>query len=385
MAYPQCPHVVHAVVVVSCNCNEYIDCGDSNREGATSSGYEGYTHTYKNESTITNMPFAYTFKVDREFKCYFGWDRTIDSGYLVMCGAESITCDKSSTATPSCAQSESCIIETNVPYYIDRQRDIFVWKNVKESLSWSESSGGKTAKFRLKFGAGYFHKICIKNAVKTYGTETFKMSVKGVESILATQSYEYNPFPMTEGGGATWGLYGNTVQRSATPDTLDVAQILLFPLVPKQAIPQDNDVIAYGFYDYNSTEGGFTECSLPKDDGGKDYFYPYWCRQMPYDALWRETADVRYGMIYSLKENPVGVAGTASWTPPPPIVNEFPFGSLAFDSESNFMASMLLQFGQHVDSKGVVYNKASFGDLFTALGKSVTLKEYTKFDPIAPI
>lgn len=366
---------------MACDCDKYINCNDPKREGGTSSGYEGYTHTYKNISNVDNMPFDYTFKVDREFRCYFGWDRSIDSGYVVTGCGEPITCESKLNSNPTCTQSEDCVFETNTLYYIDRQRDIFVWKNVKEELRWSADSGGKTAKFRLKFGTGYFHKICIKNTVKTTGKETFWMSVKGTRTELASQSYEYNPFPMTEGGGATWGLYGNTIQRSATPDTSNVSCILLFPTVPKQAIPQDNDVIAYGFYDYNSTEGGFIESSLPRDDGGKDYFYPYWLRQMPTDQLWRSTADSRYAVIYSAGKS--DISGTSDWYPLDPVTNEFPFGSIAIDSEENFISSLLLQFGQHADSKGVIINQTSFGDLFKALGDSkITLAKFTKLAPI---
>lgn len=374
-----------------CNCTDYIDCGDPKREGATSSGHEGYTHKYNNTSLATGMPYAYSFKVSREFKCNFGWDRTISTGHVVVgdCSptVKEIVCDSNASAKASCTQSEDCAMEINVPYYIDRQRDIFVWKNIKEELKWSVDSGGKVAKFKLKFGAGYFHKILVKNTVKTVGSETFLMSVRGVISTLATHTYEYNPFPATEGGGATWGLYGNTIQREENPSFGDpstdgVAMILLFPLVGKQAIPQDNDVIRYGFYDYNSIEGGFTESSLPKDDGGKDHFYPAWLRAMPSDSLWTATASDRYDVINS--KGKINLAGTSDWYATEPITYPYPFGSLVFDSKDNFIASMLLQFGARCDNKGIVYNKTSFGDLFKAMSTAkLTVDGFVKFDPIS--
>jgi len=370
---------------MACDCSKYIDCGDPKITVGTADDRAGYTHSYNNEVKVTNLPYLFTFKVKRAFSVDYGWDRDINISHILKdCASTNYQCDSTSKATANCTQSEDCTIESNVPYHIDRQREIYVWKNIKEEVKWKADSGGKTAQFKLKFGTGYFHKICIKKSVKAKGTEKFLMSKGGVITTLAEQSYEYNPFPETEGGGATWGLYGNTVQRSSVPDTPDVSCILLFPTVPKQAIPQDNDVIAYGFYDYNAIEGGFVESSLPKDDGGKDYFYPYWCRGMPHDVIWRATADDRHSIINSAGK--LILTGTTPWTPPTPTVNELPFGSFCMDNEDAFVASALLQFGSRLDNKGVVYNQASFGDLFKALtANKITLGSNTKLDPVSLI
>lgn len=372
---------------MACDCSNYIDCEDPRIEVGTADEVAGFTHTYTNEVTVTNLPFLFTSKIDRTFSVSYGWDRSIDITHVLKgdCSAtvKEMSCGNVDTAKSASSQSESCVVEINIPYHIDRQRGVYVWKNVKETLQWTSTSTD-TAKFKLKFGLGYFHKICVPNTIKTKGKETFFLHHKGVIEELASAEYEYNPFPETEGGGSTWGLYGNTIQQTAEPDTPNVAMILLFPLVPKQAIPQDNDVIAYGFYDYNATAGGFTETSLPEDDGGKDYFYPYWLRQMPIDSVWRSTADTRYDVIYSTGK--MNLAGTTSWVQPEPQTNPYPFGSFCLDSEENFIASCLLEFGTRLDSKGVVYNRSSFGDLFKALTDiGLPRKEFTKVDPVSLI
>lgn len=370
---------------MACDCDTYIDCGDSKMEVGVYDETNAYSHSYVNTVASDDVLGVYQ-KTSRSFSVQYGWDRAITPGHVLTgCGSTDprIMCDNESAATPSSACSEQCKRETNVPYYWDRQRGIYVWKHVEEELSFAVTSS-KTAAFRLKWGTGYFHKICITNSVKTSGKERFIMMKDGVQTVLAEVEYTYNPFPATESGGATWGLYGNTVTRTAVPDTADVACILLFPTVPKQAIALDNDVIAYGFYDYNSVEGGFIECSLPADDGGKDYFYPYWCRQMPTDPLWRSVADQRHSVIYSAGKMNLG--GTGAWYPAPPTVYPWPFGSFALDSKENFIASCVLQFGERAGGKGAVYNEA-IGDLFKAVASAgVTLAgPYTAVHPVVPL
>lgn len=371
---------------MSCSCGSYVNCGDSGIEVATYDTANQFSHSYTNAVTGDDVMGVYQRTV-RKFQVSHGWDRNIDPGYVMSgCGSDTpmVVCDNVSEAVPSSSCSESCVREVNVPWYWDRKNGIYVWKRVQEELSFSIVSSSVAA-FKLKFGQGYFHKIIIPTSVITSGIEQFLMVKDGAKKILAQVEYNYNPFPATESGGATWGLYGNTVTRTATPGTADVACILLFPTVPKQAIALDNDVIAYGFYDYNSVEGGFVESSLPKDDGGKDYFYPYWCRQMPTDPLWRSVANQRYDVIYSA--GAMNLSGTSAWSPPAPVEYPWPFGTFALDSKENFIASCILQFGEHTDSKGVVYNEASFGDLFAAIAKTgVNLGgPFTSIYPVTPL
>lgn len=247
----------------------------------------------------------------------------------------------------------------------------------------------------MKWGTSKLHKIIIPTSVRTKGIERFIMVRNGEKIVLAEVSYNYNPFPVSDMQGGNWGLYGNVVNNAAMPDASDVACILVLPIPPKLAMCQDADCLYYGFYDYNAVEGGFVENSLSKDDGGKDYFYPYWCRSMPADPLWRQVADTRYEVIYTGAKTQAGgslgtglnLEGTTEWTPSAPLVYPWPFGSFALDSKERFIASGILQFGERSGGKGVIYNESSIGDLFEALTKAkVSLRgPYTALHPVTPL
>ena len=115
---------------------------------------------------------------------------------------------------------------------------------------------------------------------------------------------------------------------------------------------------------------------------------------MPTDPLWRQVADTRYEVIYTGAKTETGgstgeklsLEGTTEWTPSKPLVNPWPFGSFTLGSKANFIASCIAQFGERV-GKGVVYNEASFGDLFEALTKAgVELRgPYTSLYPVTPL
>lgn len=368
---------------MACNCDDYVNCDDRFIETVQYSDNYSFSHEYNNTVTSDDVLEVYQ-KTSRMFSVSASWDRSITPGYVVQCDTGLLKCDDALNAIPSSNCSEHCLRETNVPYYFDRKQKIYVWKHVKEELIFSVSST-KCAAFKTKWGMTHFHKLCIPTTVRTVGKEQFIMLKDGIKTVLAEVEYNYNPFPVNDIRGGTWGLYGNIISKDAPPDTADVACILIVPLPPKLAIAYDNDVIHYGFYDYNAVEAGFVENSLAKDDGGKDYFYPYWCRSMPIDPLWRSVADQRYNVTYSAGQ--LDLHGTTEWTPPVPQEYPFPFGSFALDSKENFIASCILQFGEHTSSKGLVYNEASIGDLFAAITKAgvpITTK-FTAVFPVTPL
>ena len=371
---------------MSCDCESYIDCSDKKLEVGTYDSANAFSHKVSN-ITESDDTLEFYQKTERQFSVTHGWDKEIDPGFVLLgCTSDgsNFICDRAEEAIPYASCSEHAVREVNVPWYFDRQRGIYVWKHVREELNFSISSS-KSAVFKLKWGTDRFNKICIPNTVRTNGVEQFIMVKDGIRSILAEVEYNYNPFPQTDIQGGNWGLYGNVVNTVSSPDTEDVACILLFPSPPKLAMCQDNDCLYYGFYDYNAVEGGFVENSLPKDDGGKDYFYPYWCRAMPTDPLWRQVADQRYKVIYSAGK--LDLSGTTSWTPDEPAAYPLPFGSFALNSKADFIASCILQFGEHSGSKGIVYNEASMGDLFAALTKTgIALSgPYTALYPVTPL
>jgi hypothetical protein len=74
--------------------------------------------------------------------------------------------------------------------------------------------------------------------------------------VLATGTYERDPFPQSEGGQA-WNGMGNQYSTSGVvPDTKDVSLIIVYPPPQSMAIAMDNDVKHYGFYDYFAIDCG---------------------------------------------------------------------------------------------------------------------------------
>lgn len=354
---------------MSCDCSSYINCKNSSIEISTLNGSGSFGHSYTN-TIISDDALGYYQKTTRSFSADWSTDKSITPGYIVQCSSPStsLLCGRSTNFTALSHCSESCHIEKKVPFFWDRQRDILVYKHITESLDFSITSN-KVAKFRVKWGEDICHKILIMRGTMAVGSEKFIYVHNGQSKTLAGTKYTFDPFPGdgTE-RGSTWGLYGNHITYGGDPETPDVRLILLLPQPPKQAIPLDADVLYYGFYDYNAIEGGFTETSLPAEDGGKDFFYPFWCRSMPQDQIWRATADQRYEVIET--GDKLNLAGTTNWTPPEPTVFPWPFGSFALDSKDNFITSCILQFGAHAGAGGVVYNYASMGDLFEAITKA---------------
>ena len=116
---------------------------------------------------------------------------------------------------------------------------------------------------------------------------------------------------------------------------------------------------------------------------------------MPSDDLWRATADLRYEAIYTGAKTETGgsvseglnLEGTTSWTPSTPTVYPWPIGSLALDSKEQFIASMVLQFGDHAGGQGIVHNESNISDLFAAIraGGAPLNGRYSALFPVTPL
>jgi len=372
---------------MACNCKDYIDCADPVMSISSFDDSAGYTHTMSLKLTCDNLPFKSLESTDRTFSVQYGWDRDVKPGFLIAGYCSEVinmqTCGRDETAKASAICSESCTRTTTIPYYIDRINNIYVYKQIVQSLNFNINSLGKTATFRLKFGSGAFHKILIPKSVCTNVTESFIYSKNQVETTILTGSFKYNPFPYSE-GSSTWGLYGNTINQTANMSkvTPDIACILLFPTVPSLAIPLDDDVINYGFYDYNAILGGFNVSTLPADDGGKDYFYPYWCRQMPIDSYWRKSADERWESITTKIIN----ARVDPYTILTPSTYSLPFGSFAVKDKDSFVNSLLVHLSDELNRKGVIINDSSIGDLYDIIFKDnkIIPKQWWDIFPVTP-
>lgn len=370
---------------MACDCDNYIDCGSPPMEVPADSPYtSGKTQQYLFEALVTDalLPYGFSRKITRNFSVSATFTNTIQvpDYFLSSCDSGIVPCGEIDPATITSNCTESCRIETNTPCFIDRQSQLVVWKNVVEEVNFNVTSTDMAA-FRTRWGNRNHAKICIPDTVRGSGTEKYFMSFKGVVSELASQTYDWNPFPVTDMAGGNWGLYGNVVNNVTAPDTQNVACIIVWPIPGKEAMTFDNDLLFWGFYDYNAMDGGFVENSLPRDDGGKDFFYPYWCRSMAFDGLWRSTADERYLVIYTPGADE---SGTATWTPNPSDYYEFPFGDF-LTHETDFIGSAVIQFSDRAGGNGIVYNEASMGDLFAALAESVTIGPFTVLYPMSAL
>jgi hypothetical protein len=258
-------------------------------------------------------------------------------------------------------------------------------KTVTETLTFAQA-GDQTALFKLKFGVQRFHKACLSAATKVQGSEEFFLYKNGIRTSMIRATYRRSPWPDSE-GGQSYNGNGDVYQTNVTPDTPNVGLILIWPTVPSQALPLDPDVLHYGFYDYNAIGSGFTASDLGPLDGGKDYFYPYWCRHMPFIPEWRLCADMRWNAQSSfppLLKFPASIP----WTPDPPDTYFLPFGSFMLDSLDNFIYSCLLKFSDGCSISGAIINYASIGDLYTALYTANKLPiqgTNNVFYPVAPL
>ena len=134
---------------MACNCENYINCNDPKIEAAIYNTDNAFSHKVSHTSMSDDVLDFY-HKTERSFSVSYGWDRTIEPGYVVGCAGTGSTssvqliCDKSNEALPIANCSEYCVRESNIPWYWDRQRGIYVWKHVREVLDFSITSD-KTA------------------------------------------------------------------------------------------------------------------------------------------------------------------------------------------------------------------------------------------------
>ena len=383
MSYPPIPN----------GCADFTDCGTKTTVDDTNAGGASWSHNIEN--TIGTDTTLYQLKTVRKFTCSYSDKQS--KGIIRVVGDQGnyYNCAKP-TSSPQASISEDCTIKKRIPYYIDRTQDIYVYREVEESLKFGIESG-KTAIFRQMWGNVAFHKILIKSDVKAKGSERFILKTKDkdkkdVFTTLAEATYTFNPFPLTEPQN-TYGLNGDVITQDCkmfgTPEK-DVIQVIILPAPPSLGIPQDADVCKYGFYDYLSLfEGGGMQFSaLMQKDGGMDFFYPEWCRNMEYDPLWAEARTRRFELNYpgvgvpkpTLIEN-------AAWNPPAPDVFQWPFGSFCRDSQDDFIYSCLLKFSDRSNAGTKIVHHSTFGDLKKAIfaDNNLTLKDNWIITPVAPL
>jgi hypothetical protein len=345
-------------------CTDFTDCGQTATVSSTNES-GGWTHKIRN--TIGTDATLYQLKTTRDFSCTFGWARSSNISKYVSNKGDVSACG-SNSANPSSSVNENCTVFKRTPYYIDRTQGIALYKEQEEKLSFAVGSN-ETAIFRQMMGNMAFHKLKIRKSVKATGTERFILDNKGAKKTLVEKSYSFSPFP-EQSPQNVWGLNGARVSQEGkygTPDP-DVAMILCLPIPGSLGIPLDKDIAQYGFYDYLEVEGGGGFSALMEKDGGQDFFYPEWCRNMINDPIWAETAAQRFWLQFPGAGVPKpATTPSAPWNPPSPETYCWPFGSFTKDALENFIYSCLLEFSPKSQGGKKLVHYSSFGDLKQAI------------------
>lgn len=391
-------------------CADAVDCGES-VDGYNGSANTAYEHNFNMKIASGDARIPDFLTLSRRFAASHGWssNQRVTKYFINPSNqTEIFPCGVSGTNTPTAGVSENCTVVKHIPYYIDRLSDIYVYKKETQALQFTASSQGKLSQFQCsQTRKTLLHTILLKNSVKTNCTEEFILNNKGVITSLASVAYSYNPFEGAATAAGTYGMGGGILCSPPEPTTADVSLILMFPNPGKKCIlmciPDNKDPLYYGFYDYTAVDngdfgGGVTEQA--RLDGGYNYFYPHWLRAMfgGGDGLGnpviRDAADFIVAKLTAAAQtqgrSQVTVVVddfTGAYQISAPESYCFPFGSLAYDSQENFVYSMLLQFSDRSDTRGAKVNYASFGDLYEAIytKNKIPQSGIDVFYPVCPI
>lgn len=203
----------------------------------------------------------------------------------------------------SASVSENCVITKDTIYYLDLVNQVVFFKREHEELIFSSSSDQATP-MRQKFGTTYHNVLKIKGAAIS-GKEQHILIYGGEERILDEVIYTRSPEWFMGPIGLPNAESGVTMPTGCEAYDHDIQQILLYGTVPSKALPMDMEIRCLGFYDYGGDSPIDQGELLRPDGGGKDYFYPLWCRSMISDPYWADVAERRYMMTWE-HDTPAG-------------------------------------------------------------------------------
>ena len=379
---------------LECTCNEAIRCDDLSIE--LSNGNEkdcSFEHNINTDVSATILGIKYSLtKTTRKFMVQFasGSLRSVTKAVIgnqynepTLCGA--------STSSVSGRLTEYVSREDIVPYFLSQQEGVFVYKKITETLSFA-SSCEKMVPFRTRGGNSYFNKFSVKGSPVVEGSEEFFVVRDGSEYKVGSTTFTYNPFPEST-GSSTWGLLGNEIKSSVSSGyTRDpsLRMIMVFPNPPSEAIPLGDDELKdFGFYDYNAVSSedpgalAGTISKLAREDGGKDMYYPEWCRKMTPDPFWRSAADRRVELRWpgagapreKLTNNNINYL-------PEPTSYALPFGSFATNHEKEYVDSALFL---KRDGSYITYNRSSPEGILKNIMAAVPYSSNFVLYPVVPL
>ena len=358
-------------------CKDSLPCDDAKKVEvpSTSNSNQGFNHVQNITQTAKILGKDYILM---SFKRTFSakWGESGDSGiYAVVevSPTEQYPCVNNATNIINGVVSEDCVQELIIPYYLNLTDKIFVYKKITETIKFGANCHPKKASFKMKFGYGEFWKFVIKKSDKEIlqCKEEFHVVQDDEDIVVHTVEWDKNPFELTGPMGSTGLLGEDIIKVNVEENDPSVRQILLFPIVPSQAIPVDlcgakcaPSVNNYGFYDYNESEAGAIGGAgnrLGEADGGKDMFYPQWLRAMTPNPIMQAWANERWMVRWYHQDPP---PPDSKWVAPDPVTYNWPFGSFVKDKDGNYIHSALF-----TDRNGnsFVYNKSNVEDIFTKI------------------
>lgn len=207
--------------------------------------------------------------------------------------------------------------------YEDLRTDTRVYKQVTQHLEFYCQST-QTAEFRTMWGSAYPHKLKIVYAPKAVVTKYIAV-VNGKSHTIKSTTVNSKRY------------------------TQDNPLILIYPNIQSLAMPMDAEVIKYGFYDYH----GDGWDGLATSDGGKDYYYPEWCREMGVDnSRDIRLKDARFDLLLTLEQDrTASTMGESAMLPD----HTFPVGNCVTSRNGHVLASFLVAEDTPVN---LLYNKS---------------------------
>lgn len=258
-----------------------------------------FKHQIRTDYSITlcnvNVPIV---KTTRDWITHEYWGLSIptaiDSVYLAnnstsWCFAGFTTEERDFRAT------ENCEIIKSTLHYLDHRFKVCLYRKNIERVSFSITTD-QTNLFKTPYNT------VRTSSIKIYGgdkknwdslcTEEWHLVIDGVDTIIATSSYD--PLPEMR----TFAVDGSSdLFNQAYPNVADKDLELILSTSPPtsyDAIPWDDELRYHGFYSYR---GGVRSVYWGADGGAADYFYPAWCRALHEDPFWREAADIRLSVL----------------------------------------------------------------------------------------
>lgn len=213
---------------------------------------------------------------------------------------------------------EDCTIEKSTLCYLDHRSEVLLYRYEKQWIKFDKTTTDQCW-WKTEFDALGTGKITLeKGDVNSGRTVEWRLVIRGEQTTVHVETdTTFNPF----------GEAYSVERLDGTMTDPDIVQIFSLPQPPSKAIPYDQDILALegygnGLYDYGNEPGEESELNV-LDGGGKDMFYPKWCRGLHADPIWREIADNRYNITWNHND----LVTNKVWYPPTIATDPIPKGN----------------------------------------------------------